>query len=517
MPVTTFSPNTTIKSAEVNANFALCLLTNKNNSSTGSLDVKYHSNIASHNGFVLGTAAKATAGSGGEGTIAIYSNDAAASQLQASMVLFTSATASSRRLAFSVIEQGTGYRNITFCESGGYVGVGIAAPTNILQVKAATNKNILVSDAVALTGSVALSAINDTGGANIPFELRATEFAFTGPTAPFAISTAGNITSAGTFNGTTIPTSKTLTVTADKLSVFAATTSAELAGVISDETGSGSLVFNTSPTFTTKLTSPQIHGGVAASSSLILVSTSGVGTSDFISFNVGNNGAIEAMRILTSGKVGIGIATPQDPLQVKSSSNINFGVGAAVALSGAICLQAYNDAKGANIPMELRATQFQFSGPSSAINIDTSGQLGLGITPTSLLQLNTDSAKKPTTNTWTITSDERIKTNVVPANLDRCLEMVNTIPLKHYQWKNEVYSDNQINDRNSLGWIAQDVQKVFPKAVTINPVTLLDGSIIEDCLDLQVDQLYKTMWGAIQKLSQQNQELLTRIQNLENK
>ena len=46
-----------------------------------------------------------------------------------------------------------------------------------------------------------------------------------------------------TLNGTTIPASKTLVVTTDKLSALAATTSAELAGVISDETGSGSLVF----------------------------------------------------------------------------------------------------------------------------------------------------------------------------------------------------------------------------------------------------------------------------------
>jgi len=43
----------------------------------------------------------------------------------------------------------------------------------------------------------------------------------------------------------------TVAYTANKLSVFAATTSAELAGVISDETGSGKLVFDTSPTLTT--------------------------------------------------------------------------------------------------------------------------------------------------------------------------------------------------------------------------------------------------------------------------
>jgi hypothetical protein len=47
-------------------------------------------------------------------------------------------------------------------------------------------------------------------------------------------------------------------VTGLNLGAFAATTSAQLAGVISDETGSGALVFGTSPTFTTDITSPSI-------------------------------------------------------------------------------------------------------------------------------------------------------------------------------------------------------------------------------------------------------------------
>jgi len=56
----------------------------------------------------------------------------------------------------------------------------------------------------------------------------------------------------------------TVALTDNKLSVFAATTSAELAGVISDETGSGKLVFDTSPTLVT----PNI--GVATGTSLVL-------------------------------------------------------------------------------------------------------------------------------------------------------------------------------------------------------------------------------------------------------
>ena len=45
----------------------------------------------------------------------------------------------------------------------------------------------------------------------------------------------------------------TVAYTGGNLSQFAATTSAQLAGVISDETGSGALVFGTSPTFTTSV------------------------------------------------------------------------------------------------------------------------------------------------------------------------------------------------------------------------------------------------------------------------
>lgn len=54
----------------------------------------------------------------------------------------------------------------------------------------------------------------------------------------------------------------TVTYTSNTLAVFAATTSSQLAGVISDETGSGALVFGTSPTIAT----PSITGTITVSS-----------------------------------------------------------------------------------------------------------------------------------------------------------------------------------------------------------------------------------------------------------
>ena len=62
----------------------------------------------------------------------------------------------------------------------------------------------------------------------------------------------------------TIPNaSGTMALTSDKLSAFAATTSAELLGVISDETGSGSLVFANTPTLVTPVLGTPTSGNLS--------------------------------------------------------------------------------------------------------------------------------------------------------------------------------------------------------------------------------------------------------------
>ncbi len=94
------------------------------------------------------------------------------------------------------------------------------------------------------------------------------------------------------------------------------------------------------------------------------------------------------------------------------------------------------------------------------------GSVGVGLTnPAYKLQLSTDSAAKPSTSTWTISSDERIKEDIVPADLDICYNTLKSIPLKYYKWNDEVYPPNVTRDRHKIGWIAQDVEMVFPKAV----------------------------------------------------
>lgn len=84
-------------------------------------------------------------------------------------------------------------------------------------------------------------------------------------------ATTANLTATGTVSGAGFTTLLApYGLLANPLSQFAATTSAQLAGVISDETGTGSLVFSASPTFTgTIIASAVTFSGLISPSSTV--------------------------------------------------------------------------------------------------------------------------------------------------------------------------------------------------------------------------------------------------------
>lgn len=124
------------------------------------------------------------------------------------------------------------------------------------------------------------------------------------------------------------------------------------------------------------------------------------------------------------------------------------------------------------------------------------GHVGIGTSePLYQLELSTDSAAKPSTNTWTVSSDERLKTNIELANLEMCYNTVKNIPLKKYKWRDDVYTNDQVPDRSKLGWIAQDVEQLIPKAVEKR-----DMLGYSDCRTLNSDQIIANLYGCVQKL-----------------
>lgn len=147
--------------------------------------------------------------------------------------------------------------------------------------------------------------------------------------------------------------------------------------------------------------------------------------------------------------------------------------------------------------------------PTRAMTIDDQQRLGIGTaSPAYQLELSTNSAGKPTSNTWTISSDERIKENIEDANTQTCYDIVKNLKLKRFRWKEEFMPD--VADRNSVGWIAQEVETVFPKAVT-----KVEKYDMEDFRSLDVDQIYKTMYGALEKVIADKEVLETKVTTLE--
>lgn len=128
----------------------------------------------------------------------------------------------------------------------------------------------------------------------------------------FVVRTSPNITTARTLTGTlnrivivngdgsanpVFDIGSSVATSGNNLSFFSSTTSAQLAGVISDETGSGSLVFGTSPTINTAtINTPAITGGTHTAITSLGIRSTGSGAFDLTFANTEN---LTAARTLT--------------------------------------------------------------------------------------------------------------------------------------------------------------------------------------------------------------------------
>ena len=121
------------------------------------------------------------------------------------------------------------------------------------------------------------------------------------------------------------------------------------------------------------------------------------------------------------------------------------------------------------------------------------------------LDLGTDNARKQVSDLWLTGSDERVKENIEDADLNICYNIVKNLKLRRFRWKDDYYPN--INDRNSVGFIAQEVEQVFPKAV-LGDDNVLNGKVVKNFKSLDSDQIFKTMFGALKKVIQ-------RLENVE--
>ncbi|MCH9035394.1 MAG: tail fiber domain-containing protein [Planctomycetes bacterium] len=153
------------------------------------------------------------------------------------------------------------------------------------------------------------------------------------------------------------------------------------------------------------------------------------------------------------------------PLHAQSSLNIN----SASNYANRIAPLVVGDAAGTGAAILMDGNQIEAaSGIDLIINFNSAadlrlneggGDVGIGRSPNFQLHLSRNSAAKPTSNVWTISSDERLKKNIKA--IDGALDDLLRLRGVTYQWR-DPESQGRMNGRYT-GMIAQEVERVFPE------------------------------------------------------
>uniref|UniRef100_A0A6C0KAH9 Peptidase S74 domain-containing protein n=1 Tax=viral metagenome TaxID=1070528 RepID=A0A6C0KAH9_9ZZZZ len=115
------------------------------------------------------------------------------------------------------------------------------------------------------------------------------------------------------------------------------------------------------------------------------------------------------------------------------------------------------------------------------------------------------------TASWNTGSDRRIKENIERASYDKCYENINKLELNRF---NYVEGFNTVSrDNKQLGFIAQEVYDIFPKAISSQGY-YSDTLSIPNLLSIDVSQINYSLYGTVKKLIEINKEKDKRIKTL---
>ena len=118
------------------------------------------------------------------------------------------------------------------------------------------------------------------------------------------------------------------------------------------------------------------------------------------------------------------------------------------------------------------------------------------------------------TPSWSTVSDIRIKENIEKASYDKCYESIDKLELYRFNYIKELHNINK--DFQQLGYIAQEVQDIFPKAVSTQEFHNEDLNIT-DLLSIDITQINYSLYGTVKKLIEMYNDIENRISILENK
>jgi hypothetical protein len=126
----------------------------------------------------------------------------------------------------------------------------------------------------------------------------------------------------------------------------------------------------------------------------------------------------------------------------------------------------------------------------------TGMNLGIGGIPSHQLELTTDSAAKPTTNAWTITSDARVKQN--SKWLEGGLDIINQLHPVEAEYNG---LHNTPAGQRVVSFVVEELRKILPGCVSSHKGRLRDGEEETDILDFNSHEILFHLILAVQQLS----------------
>ena len=222
--------------------------------------------------------------------------------------------------------------------------------------------------------------------------------------------------------------------------------------------------------------------------------------------------------VTAAGDVGIGTAAPVTKLHISTSVNgetlrVQRVGGANLTLMRVNMDDTANTATievtgGAGNP----ALAFATVG-TERIRITDAGNVGFGtIAPSYQLQLATDSAAKPSTNTWTIASDARIKTET--GEYTKGLAAVCALRPVTYEYNGKAGFNVDGNENISI--IAQEAVEHFPECVGTFKAKLNEDDADEtELFNWNGHALTFALVNAVKELKAINDDLAARVSQLE--
>ena len=135
------------------------------------------------------------------------------------------------------------------------------------------------------------------------------------------------------------------------------------------------------------------------------------------------------------------------------------------------------------------------------------GLIGINTaTPTYALDIGIGDARKLAGTTWINPSDERIKENIGNIDYTAAAQEISSLRLVSYTWVESYRVAHGLETYQTLGFLSQEVEAVFPSAVTM---TVEEG--YSNFRTLNTDQLMKSKYGLTQHLLHRFSTLQSRI------